>query len=89
MIYNAYAIFDSKSKAFSRPFFAINDDVARRQFTIVANDPATEIGRHPADFSLHNLGTFDDALGTFDNEGPASNLGLAAAFKGDVNHASE
>lgn len=80
MILNVYAIFDDKSKVFSRPFFCLNHGVAVRSFSQLANDKATEVGRHPADFSLHHIATFDDALGVFDDEDGLTNLGLAAAF---------
>jgi len=81
MNFNVYSIFDSKSKIFSQPFVALNDDVAKRNFSVLANDVQTQVGRHPSDFSLHRLATFDDNLGTFDDEIGIENLGLATLYK--------
>lgn len=84
MNYKVFAIYDSKSKAFSQPFYAINEEVAIRNFASAIADPKTELNKHPEDFSLHLLGTFDDGLGIFDSEGPQVNLGLAANFKEQI-----
>jgi len=81
MILNVYAIYDIKSKFYSRPYYCINDGVAVRSFSQLANDPASELCRHPTDFTLFRLGTYNDELGSFHNEEPPENLGLAASFK--------
>jgi len=81
MIVNVYSIFDNKSKIFSQPWVAINDAVAIRSFSGFANDPGSQICRNAEDFSLHRLCTFDDNLGTFNDESGIENLGLAAAFR--------
>jgi len=80
MIVNVYSIFDSKSRVFSRPYYCINGDVALRGFAQLANDKQTEIGAHPADFTLFCIGTFDDELGALYSLAQHENLGLAATF---------
>lgn len=87
MIYAVYSVFDVKSKVFSQPFCAINDDVARRMFHSLVNDGQSVPSAHPADFSLHRIATWDDQLGTFTDE-DFSNLGLGAAYK-EVANASQ
>jgi hypothetical protein len=59
MIINAYSIYDVKALTYSNPFFAINDATAIRIVTDAASDPNTSLGRHPADFILYRVGTFD------------------------------
>jgi len=81
MMCNVYSIHDSKAGCFSRPWYALNDAVAIRSIQQLVNDPSTEICRHAADFSLFRLGTFDDNDGTFHNENPIINMGLASTFK--------
>lgn len=81
MVFNVYSIFDNKARCFSRPFFAVNADVATRSFGQVANDLSTEIGRHPTDFTLFCIGSFDDELGTLWPLGQNENLGLATMYK--------
>lgn len=81
---HVYSIFDSKSGIFSRPWFAITEAVARRQFAELANDAASEVCRHSADFSLFYLGLFDDSDGAFTNNTVPENLGLSAQYKKEV-----
>lgn len=65
MILRVYAVFDMKSKTFNTPFFLINDDVAKRAFFDLVNDPNTTVARHPEDFSLWCLGSWEDVQGEF------------------------
>lgn len=60
---NAYSIRDVKADVFHAPFFMPTDGAAVRAFADVANDTGTQIGRHPADFTLFHIGSFDDATG--------------------------
>jgi len=60
---NAYSIRDVKADVFHAPFFLPTDGAATRAFSDVANDINTQIGRHPADFTLYHIGSFDDATG--------------------------
>lgn len=64
MINNAYSLFDTKSLLFSPPFYQPVDGAAVRLLADLVNDPNTTVGRHPADFVLYQLGTFDDQKGT-------------------------
>lgn len=63
MLTNAYSIKDSATATFSPPFFQPNDAVAIRSFTDLARDPSTNIFRHPSDFTLHRIGTWNDDTG--------------------------
>lgn len=60
---NAYSIRDVKADVFHAPFFLPTDGAATRAFSDVANDTNTQIGRHPADFTLYHVGSFDDSNG--------------------------
>lgn len=65
MILNAYTLHDLKALNFNQPFFCLNHGVARRMVTDIATDPNTSIGRHPSDYILYFIGTYDDASGVF------------------------
>lgn len=65
MIYNVYAIYDRKAAVYSQPFYCPNDQVAMRMLSAMVNDRSTQISAFPEDFSLHQLGTFNDASGVF------------------------
>jgi len=65
---NIYSIFDSASGLYSRPFFTQSDAEAMRSFTDIATDADHPIGKHPEDYSLHRLGTFDDTKAKLTDE---------------------
>lgn len=55
-----YSVYDTKSQHFSPPFFQVNEIMATRAFARAANDPASDIHAFPDDFTLYQVGTFDD-----------------------------
>lgn len=57
---NAYCVYDNKALVYGTPFFAPTDGAAVRLFQELANDLNTTVGRHPNDFSLFAVGSFDD-----------------------------
>lgn len=59
-----YSIFDNKALVYGVPFFAPTDGFAIRTFGDLAGDTGTTVGRHPSDFSLFCVGTYDDQKGT-------------------------
>lgn len=79
----AYAIYDSKLAEFNTPFFSPNNNTAIRTFTDAANDPTTNINRHPEDFSLHHIGTYETDNGQLTPD-DHHNLGLASEYKHDI-----
>lgn len=75
-----FAIFDSKAKFFKSPVLMRTKGEALRAFSDLANDKQTEIGRHPEDFAMFHLGTFDEEKGTYINNSCPESLGLAIEF---------
>lgn len=63
MILKAFGLLDMKVGAFGVPFFMAHVGQAIRAVTDLGQDANTTVGRHPADFALVELGTFDDASG--------------------------
>jgi len=60
---NVYSVFDSKAAVFANPFYMANDAVALRGFAGAVNSPESMLYKHPEDYSLYRLGTFDDSVG--------------------------
>lgn len=62
---NVFAVYDGKASFFGRPFFEQTDASAIRVFADAVNDgnPNNMWNRHPEDYSLWRVGSFDDALG--------------------------
>lgn len=84
---NAYAVYDSKAKFFTAPFFCANDMVALRLFAGAVCDPATDLHKFPADYTLFRVGEYDDEKGELVPALKLENLGIAAQFanpQGDV-----
>lgn len=55
-----YAIYDAKAEAYMAPFFLPSNGLATRAFQDMANDPNHPIGQHPEDYTLFEIGAFDD-----------------------------
>lgn len=63
MIWKAFTLLDTKTGHFKPPFFVAHMGEAMRMLQDTAQDPNTVIGRHPEDFMLCDIGTYDDATG--------------------------
>lgn len=79
MIVTAYSFFDSKVGIFHPPFFMLHRGQAFRAALELASDMSTQIGRHPADFVLFELGQFNDQTGALETVAPI-NLGVVQSF---------
>lgn len=64
-----FAVYDKKSELHNLPFFMQTTGEALRAFMDLARDEKTVLFRHPEDFKLVRLGTYDNKLGKFSNEG--------------------
>lgn len=63
MITRCYSIFDRKSLVFHAPWFQPTDGAATRVLEDLVNDNTTSIGKHPSDYVLFFVGTYDDQKG--------------------------
>lgn len=63
-----YSIYDTKAEHYGNPVFIRTDAEARRMFSQIAGDTETEIGKHPEDFLLYRLGTWDAEKGNITTE---------------------
>lgn len=75
-----YQIYDSKAEAFIDPFFAPTNGSAIRSFTQAANDPNSDFGKFPGDFTLFHCGERDDATGRTTYLEAFENLGTALQY---------
>ncbi|AXL15447.1 nonstructural protein [Microviridae sp.] len=65
---NAYTIFDVASGIYMRPFFSQADGQAIRGFKDIATDADHEVGKHPEDYTLFRVGSFNDTTGKMDGD---------------------
>lgn len=68
MIVKVFAVFDKKAEAFMAPFTFPNIGQGVRAFGDVVNRNGSGIARHPEDYDLYDLGSFNDASGEFSGE---------------------
>jgi len=66
MLLSAYTVYDNKALTYSPPFFVASDGAAVRMLKDLVTDPNTSIGRHPSDYILYGVGTYNDQNGLFD-----------------------
>lgn len=88
MILHMFTVYDSKARAYLPPFFMQSKGAAIRSFDDSVNDPASAFHKHPEDYTLMELGTYDDSKAEFDLLEAHDALGCAieflnAAMKGD------
>lgn len=80
MIDKLVAVFDVKLKLFMSPFLARNIAAGLRQFSDMCNAPNSQLGKHPEDFVLYELGTFDIENGILSPATPIHVIGKALDF---------
>jgi len=64
---NVYAIFDEKACTFSQPFTQNHNGQAIRLFQDLVRDNNSTISKHPEDYKLYQLGTYDDTSGELES----------------------
>jgi len=64
---NLYAIRDIKADAFAAPFLMANDNVAMRAVTESALSSDSSLRRHPGDYQLWCLGSYDEPTGNINS----------------------
>ena len=61
MTQHIFAVYDSKAEAYLAPFTAGTYGIAERMFSDLVNQNGHQFNRHPADYTLYVIGTFDTA----------------------------
>ena len=63
MILKVFSIYDSKAEAYLQPFFMANKGTAIRAIVDLLGKPDHQFAKYPADFTLFELGEYDDSSG--------------------------
>jgi len=79
MIVNVFALFDTKAQYFTAPWFYPHAGQAIRACIDLGSDLNTTVGRHPADFHLYQIATYDDQTAALAAHAPVS-LGVVTSF---------
>lgn len=75
-----FTVYDSKAEAYLQPFFADTTGIALRDFETACNDSAHQFARHAGDYTLFEIGLFDERKARFENLTTPINLGLALTY---------
>lgn len=76
-----FAVYDAKAKMFAVPFFMQTLGMALRAFQDITGDPNTMIARHPEDFTLYEIGEYDDSTAEVVAKNPMQMIAVASEFK--------
>ncbi len=79
MKHKMFVIYDSAANAYMQPWFLTQEGMALRAFSDCVNDKEHNFGRHPEDYTLFNIGEFDDATAKVEWISPLS-LGNGIAY---------
>lgn len=74
-------VFDTVSKVYAPPFYAVTKGEAIRSFANAVNDKNMgDLNKHPKDFLLYVIGSFEDTSGLLTAVSPPERLGLGSDF---------
>ncbi len=60
-----FAVHDKKLEAFMAPHPCLTKGEAIRNFSDTVNDPKSRLNKHPGDYDLYELGSWDDTSGAY------------------------
>lgn len=79
MTISVFAVFDSKAESFFPPVYFRNAALAIRAFEVGVSDKEHDFYKHAEDYTLFELGTYEDANGSFELfDAPKSIVGAYA-----------
>lgn len=76
-----YSIYDSKSESYGQPIYLKAKGEALRSFVDEANRTDSLICQHPKDFTLFELGEWDQSTAKFEIHKTPISMGVAIEFK--------
>lgn len=80
MLKKMFTVYDSASKTYMTPFFMNTTGEAIRAFEDTTRDENSLIAKHPADYTLFEIGTYEDTAALFTHQDAPINLGCAVEY---------
>lgn len=74
MLLQCFSIYDSKGLVFHAPFYQTSPPAAVRLFSDLINDPSTSLYKHPLDYTLWHVGSYDDQTGALTPYAPIKHV---------------
>jgi hypothetical protein len=80
MITKMFTVYDSKTEAYLQPFFVASKGAAVRSFADAVNEEGHQFNKYPEDFTLFELGEYDDSNASIKKHDALIALGIAVEF---------
>lgn len=82
-MHKVFTVYDSKIEAYGQPWLAQATGAAIRSFTDEVNrtDGQSPVAAHPEDFTLFEIGTWDELAGEIDMYHAKKSLGTGVDFR--------
>lgn len=81
MLFKVFALYDSGISTWLPPIYLRNTGEAIRQVTDGVNNPDSKLHKYPGDYTLFEIGTWDDDKCNFDLLKAPHKVGTAIEFK--------
>lgn len=75
-----YTVYDQKVERYLQPFFMQTKGAALRAWMDAVRDPKTSFNKHPEDYTLFEIGEYDEETGSFLNHNTPVSCGKAIEF---------
>ena len=76
----AFVIYDSKAGFFRPPMVYKSTGEALREFADAVNNPETFVAKHPADYTLFEMGEYNELQGVLTMHEAKTSLGVATEY---------
>lgn len=81
MLVKIFALYDCKAEAYLAPQYFPTKGIAIRAFTELSNDGESNVSKHAEDYTLFEVGEFDDSNCGFNIYSTPVSVGKAIEFK--------
>lgn len=75
-----YSVYDSKAQTYSNPMISLAKGSMTRDFKTLANDKNHPIGKYPEDYTLFEIGEWDEFDGFINMYQAKISLGMAIEY---------
>lgn len=80
MLLKMFSLYDSKAEAYNKPFYAVTTGAALREFEDAVRNGESMMNKYPHDFTLFEIGVFDDETAEIVIHNAKINLGTAHEY---------
>lgn len=83
MVLKMFTVYDAKAEAYLPPMFLTTKGLATRSFAAAVNDKGHDFNKYATDYSLYEIGEYDDSKGIVTMHAERMPLGSANEYLED------